>query len=396
MTESKQEATSRISELRTRFAEHFGDSPEFVAYAPGRIEILGNHVDYNGGSVLGAAIDRGIHVAVSKRSEPKCHLISDAFDGEIEVKLGTDERQTDNRSWANYPLGVAHQLIQAGHSIESGFNWAATSTLPLGMGLSSSAALELSTAYALASLYEIPIEPGEMARICRAAENDFVGMPCGILDQGVSAFGGNDQLVHIDCFKEDYRQVEMPAGCQFWIIDSGCKHSLVDSHYADRRNECMAAFDCLKTFVPDAACLAAIDPKSVREHQSSLDEIPFKRALHVTEENARVNSALAALADGDLDLLGKLLTASHQSSRDLFENSIPELDFLVDTAISLPGVFGARLTGGGFGGAIVAMTNERFESENGPSIIVQKYQEAFGKEAKVLACRAGDGARVCQ
>ncbi len=381
-----------VSPVKSLFLERIGSEPEAIGYAPGRIEVIGNHTDYNGGEVLGAAVDMGIHVAVGMRSDGLCHFVSAGFEGSVDVPLDAIVPQEGAGKWVNYSLGVARILRDEGFPVNAGFNLADTSTLPSGAGMSSSAAIELATACALSGLFGFELDRAKLAKLGRRAENEFVGMPCGILDQGVSAFGATDHLVHIDCFTEEFRQVPMPAGCQFWIFNSNKKHSLVESQYADRHRECSEAFEILKPASPGSACLAHIDPSVVRSQRDKLGEVCYRRALHVTEENRRVQQAIEALAAGDLSALGKLLTASHESSRTLFENSVPELDFLVEQAISQPGVFGARLTGGGFGGAVMALTDERFAQEDGPQIVEKNFAEKFQVTPTIFHCRAGAGA----
>lgn len=374
------------------FRERVGDEPTAIGYAPGRIEVIGNHTDYNGGSVLGAAVDMGIHVAAGLREDLECHLTSAEFESEVMAPLDSLSPRSGVESWANYSLGIAHTLMAEGYPITNGFHLATASTLPSGAGMSSSAALELATACALAALFGFELDRATLARIGRKTENDFVGVPCGILDQGVSAFGAEDHLVHIDCLTETFRQIPMPSGCQFWIFNSNKKHSLVASHYSDRHRECVEAFEILKKASPDAACLAHIDPAIVQQQREALGEVRYQRALHVTEENRRVAQSISALEAGDLPALGKLLAASHESSRTLFENSVPELDFLVEQVLAQPGVFGARLTGGGFGGAVMALTDERFATQQGAAIVERAFADKFSIYPTIFHCRAGSGA----
>lgn len=385
---------SKVGPVKSFFVERFGREPEAIGYAPGRIEVIGNHTDYNGGSVLGAAVDLGIHVAVAKRPDATCHLTSTSFVDGVEIALNAIKPLGGAESWANYSLGVAKILLDEGYPISTGFDLATEGSLPSGAGMSSSAALELATACALAGLFKFELDRAALARIGRRAENEFVGVPCGILDQGVSAFGAPNHLVHIDCLTETFRQVPMPAGCQFWIFNSNKKHSLVESHYADRHRECFEAFEILKAASPEASCLAHVDPEIVRQQEAALGDVRFRRARHITEENRRVQAAIDALASDDLPALGKLLTASHESSRTLFENSVPELDFLVEQAIALPGVYGARLTGGGFGGAVMALTDERFARQQGQAVVEKNFGEKFAVCPTIFHCRAGAGATV--
>jgi galactokinase len=376
------------------FQRTFAQPPQVRAYAPGRIEVIGNHCDYNGGNVLGAAVDCGIEVALSARADGECHLVSESMEKEVVVALDHLAPLSAPLAWANYPLGVVAVLRDAGFPLQRGFNFAAASTLPAGAGMSSSAALELATAYALAALHQFEVDRKRMVQLCRRAENEFVGMPCGILDQGVSAFGAPDHLVHIDCFTETFHQVPMPADCHFWIFNSNKKHALVDSKYPERHRECAEAFEILKRAEPGAACLAHITPERVREQRRELGETLFKRALHVTEETRRVESVVTALPGGQLETVGSLLTASHHSSETLFENSCAEIDYLVAQLTGLPGVYGARISGGGFGGAAIALTTSAFGQSGASAQIASDYFDKFGIELSLLHTRAGRGAGV--
>ncbi len=372
------------------YTSNFAGRPELRAFAPGRIEFIGNHTDYNGGLVMGAAVTEGITVAVGRREDREIHLVSEQ--GSL-VRLNLDSlapRQGED-SWTNYPAGVVQVLIDSGMSAPVGFNMAVTSTLPSGAGMSSSAALELSTAYALAGLYGFESDRAGFARIGRRAENEFVGMPCGILDQGVSAFGRANSLVHIDCATETYDLREMPRGTHFWIFNSNKKHALVDSAYAERHRECHAALAVLREQYPQAVNLSGIESTQLESSREALGDLLFRRAAHIVGENARVRAVEAALAADDLAAVGAALCASHESSRLNFENSVPELDFLVEAVMRQENVYGARLTGGGFGGAIMAFTNEAFDATQA-QVVADAYAAAFDRAATVIHTRAGDGA----
>jgi galactokinase len=371
------------------FAAHFGRSPAVEAYAPGRIEFIGNHLDYNRGTVLGASLDRGIHVALAARADVCCRLFSHTLGEEVTIQLDDLKPLSGHKTWANYPLGVAAAMRAEGLPITRGFDLFISSSLPAGAGMGSSAALELATAYGLAALNGFELDQKGMVRICRRAENEFVGMPCGILDQGVSAFGLPDHLVQIDCLTESFNQIAMPSAGHLWLFDSAKKHELSDSAYSERNRECIESFEILERFDRSAVSLARISPEFVRQHQSFLDETHLKRALHVTEENERVMRAIDALHQGDLHSLGRLLTASHRSSQHLFENSCPELDYLVDHLIAQEGVYGARLSGGGFGGAVLALTNEDFGDSASVKQIAANYEMTFGRKPSVYQTRPG-------
>ncbi len=382
------------SRTAERFAEHFGHKPEVCAFAPGRIEFIGNHTDYNGGCVLGASVNLGINVAIASRNDGRIHLVSEAMKKKIKVSASHIEPLQGKAKWANYPLGVAKIMAGEGFPLAGGFSFLAVNDLPIGCGLSSSAALELSTAYAIARLNGYQIDRKHMAAMCRRAENEFVGVPCGILDQGVSAFGGREHLVHIDCFTETFSQEPIPDDCEFWIFNTNREHALVDSKYAERHRECRQAFEILKNEHPEAACLAHIPPSTVQREQDKLGPVLYKRALHVTEENLRVERVVQALQKRDLKMVGRMLTASHYSSRDLFENSCPELDFLVDCIALIPGIYGARLTGGGFGGAVMAFAAKANGLAGKKSEIEELYHTKFGLHLSVHHTQPGEGAKA--
>lgn len=374
------------------YTSTFGGVPTQLAFAPGRIEFIGNHTDYNGGLVMGAAVEEGVTVAASRRDDRQMHLICERG-SLVEAQLDKLEPMQGDASWSNYPVGVTKVLLESGVSMDCGYNLAVVSDLPIGAGMSSSAAIELATAYALAALYGFDAGKADFARIGRQAENEFVGMPCGILDQGVSAFGQADHLVRIDCATEDFSTIPMPAGTHFWILNSNKKHALVDSAYADRHKECHEALAQLQARYPEAKTLSDISLDQLKEAKEEMDELLYRRACHIVGENARVRAVQEALASGDLSAVGAALTASHESSRVNFENSIPELDFLAEALSQEPNVYGARLTGGGFGGAVMAFSGPDF-SINQARAVSESYCEQFGFQATILHTKAGAGATL--
>lgn len=358
--------------LNNSFSRRFGKTPTVLARAPGRIEFIGNHTDYNGGMVLGAAIDRYVAIAAAPTSDTRIRLVS-GDDGEAVLIDATELQPLKGRdAWTNYVLGVLVELRKRGYPWDRGFDAMVFSDLPAGAGLSSSAALELASVGILQGLahWELPLI--EQVRAARAAENHFVGMPCGILDQGVSGFGAVDHLVQIDCATETFNRLPLPKGVHFWVINTNEKHSLIDSFYARRVEECVAAKEALETFfgAPLEGPLATVTPEKFEEAADSLPEVLAKRARHIIEEHARVKEVAALLkADGDLRSVGALLFASHESSRTLYENSTTALDTLVDLAREQVGVYGARLTGGGFGGAVMLMTDASFDQSQADAIV---------------------------
>lgn len=377
--------------MRAFFQEQFGRAPEVVARAPGRLEFIGNHLDYNGGPVLGAAIDRGVRVAVALRADAKIRLVSQSQRNLVELELAQVRPVQGTDGWVNYPLGMLSVLREDGMVASRGLDIAVTNDLPMGAGLSSSAAIELATGYALAALYRHPVDRKRMAELGRKAENHFVGMPCGILDQGCSAFGRKDHLVAIDCATNTFSNVPMPAGLRFWVLNTQKKHALIDSLYATRHRECMDALAWLRRSKPGLRDLASADEALIAA--SGLQGDLLARARHVVGETARVRDTHLALAAGDADRVGRNLTASHASSRDLFGNSCDELDFLVAQAVRVPGVLGARLTGGGFGGACMALCDGRF-GEAQAAALADAYAQRFGHRPTIFTAATGDGAAV--
>ena len=376
------------SSIIEKFRGVYGRAPEIVAYAPGRIEFIGNHTDYNGGSVLGAALDRGIWVAVAGRPDGRRQFASDQRCAPVELRAAELVKQVGAASWVNYPLGVLTALPVFGEKAPAGFDYLAVSNLPTGAGLSSSAAIELASALAFLEMAGARPSRETVVKIGRHAENHFVGVPCGILDQGVSGFGQKDHLVFIDCRGPAFATVPLPADAHFWIFNTHTKHALVDGFYAARHRECMDAARGLGLNL-----LVETNGAVLEASKTGLAPEVFKRAKHIVEEIERVEGTRAALARGDLAAVGRLLTASHRSSQFLFENSTPELDFLVDALTATAQVFGARLTGGGFGGAVMALTSGAF-GEVQARAVVASYEARFGAKPDVLHAQTGDGAKL--
>lgn len=375
-------------EVIERFRAAYSREPEVVSRAPGRIEFIGNHTDYNGGTVLGAAIDRNLWVGLARRADGRRRFASDIHPEPVDLPSDALVRMTGARSWVNYPLGVLAAMGASGIPVPAGFDYFAVSNIPAGAGLSSSAAIELASCIAFleAAGASVPLE--SLVALGRRAENEFVGVPCGILDQGVSGYGRKGHMVFIDCRAPRFDVVPIPAGSRFWVFNTHSKHALVDGLYAARHGECMEAARAIGVPLLADASLAMLSAAETRMARPA-----FKRARHVIEEIARVGQAVEALRSGDLPATGRLLFASHRSSRTWFENSSRELDFLVDGLESEKGVFGARLTGGGFGGAVMALTSEAF-GEPGVRRIADSYLARFGTRPDVLQAQTEDGASL--
>lgn len=370
------------------FKQIHGREPSVVTRAPGRIEFIGNHTDYNGGTVLGASIDRGVTVAVAPRTDGKRHFYS-LFTGKtVTLDAAVSMKQQGEASWVNYPLGVIAAMPAFGLQLPQGFDYVAMSDLPTGAGLSSSAAIELASGLAFLALTGQDADRETLVKIGKHAENHFVGVPCGILDQGVSGFGKANHLVFIDCRGPRFDTVPMPADAHFWIFNTHTKHALVDGLYSARHRECMEAAKAL-----GVSLLVEAKPAQVEAAQAKLPADAFKRAKHVVDEIARVDLTVKSLENGDLTTVGGLLTASHRSSQHFFGNSTEELDFLVDTLTTTDHVFGARLTGGGFGGAVMALTDSAF-GEAQAQAVAAAYEKKYGAKPDILHMLTGDGAQV--
>ena len=371
-----------------RFTRRYGRAPSVVTRAPGRIEFIGNHTDYNGGTVLGAAISLGVWAAVRPAPAGLLHFASDSQHGDAAVPTAALRPLCGAQRWANYPLGVWTTLREFGLKQPDGLEYLAASNLPVGAGLSSSAAIELASALAYLGLTGETPARETVVQLSRRAENDFVGVPCGILDQSVSGFGRRDHLVFIDCRGPRIETVPLPAGAHFWVFNTRTKHALIDGLYAARHRECLDAAKAL-----GVGLLADLTPARLAQGRARLPEVLGRRAQHVVDEIDRVARVRAALAGGDLAAVGRLLTASHRSSQTQFENSTAELDLLVDILTDTPHVYGARLTGGGFGGAVMAFTGAGFSAAHAAGV-AGAYARRFGGEPDVLHCETDDGAEV--
>ena len=374
-----------MASLREQFQQNFGHPATVVTRAPGRVEFIGNHTDYNGGAVIGAAIDRGVEVAAAPAKPGHFRVRSTSGATPLDFTAAPPTHLTGKDAWGNYVFGVWQSLRDFSQQRPTGFDLLVDSDLPAGAGLSSSAALELATALALLELVKSPQLSAELlALLGRHAENKYVGVPCGILDQGTSAFGAAGELVHIDCRGPIFQRVPFPVSAHLWIFNTREKHALVDGLYATRHRECTEAAMALG--VP---YLTDLTPAQLAAQAGKLTPVVARRAQHVVEEHARVRETVAALRQGDLAATGRLLTASHRSSQHLFENSTPSLNQLVDALEKHPAVYGARLTGGGFGGAVMALTRDTFTAADAQGIAA-----VISPAAEVLHLQSADGARV--
>ena len=377
------------------FAELFGDSEGARFYfSPGRVNLIGEHTDYNGGHVFPCALTLGTYGAARKREDNKIHFYSmnlDSF-GVVEASLDNLTNKKEY-NWANYPLGVVWAFKEKGHTITSGFDMVIWGNIPNGSGLSSSASLEVLTGVILTDLFEIKdLSMTDLALIGQYSENNFNGCNCGIMDQFAVAMGKKDHAIFLDTSDLSYEYAPCVLdGAKIVITNSKVKHSLVDSAYNDRRNECAAALKALQSEL-DIKALGDLTPEEFEAHRSLIkDEIQLKRAKHAVYENQRTIDAVTALKAGDIENFGKLMNQSHISLRDDYDVSCEEIDILVDLAWQIPGVLGSRITGGGFGGCTVSIVKDE-SVDTFIETIGKTYLEKVGHEAEFYTVDIGDGA----
>ena len=377
------------------FAELFGDSEGARFYfSPGRVNLIGEHTDYNGGHVFPCALTLGTYGAARKREDNKIHFYSMNLDSFDVVEASLDDLTNKKEyNWANYPLGVVWAFKEKGHTITSGFDMVIWGNIPNGSGLSSSASLEVLTGVILTDLFEIKdLSMTDLALIGQYSENNFNGCNCGIMDQFAVAMGKKDHAIFLDTSDLSYEYAPCVLdGAKIVITNSKVKHSLVDSAYNDRRNECAAALKALQSEL-DIQALGDLTPEEFEAHKSLIkDEIQLQRAKHAVYENQRTIDAVTALKAGDIESFGKLMNQSHISLRDDYDVSCEEIDILVDLAWKIPGVLGSRITGGGFGGCTVSIVkNESVDTFI--ETIGKTYLEKVGHEAEFYTVDIGDGA----
>ena len=377
------------------FAELFGDSEGARFYfSPGRVNLIGEHTDYNGGHVFPCALTLGTYGAARKREDNKIHFYSMNLDSFDVVEASLDDLTNKKEyNWANYPLGVVWAFKEKGHTITSGFDMVIWGNIPNGSGLSSSASLEVLTGVILTDLFEIKdLSMTDLALIGQYSENNFNGCNCGIMDQFAVAMGKKDHAIFLDTSDLSYEYAPCVLdGAKIVITNSKVKHSLVDSAYNDRRNECAAALKALQSEL-DIQALGDLTPEEFEAHKSLIkDEIQLQRAKHAVYENQRTIDAVTALKAGDIESFGKLMNQSHISLRDDYDVSCEEIDILVDLAWKIPGVLGSRITGGGFGGCTVSIVkNESVDTFI--ETIGKTYLEKIGHEAEFYTVDIGDGA----
>ena len=377
------------------FQETFDRAPAYVARAPGRVNLLGEHVDYNDGFVLPAAIDRATYVAFSAADTTHSTLI--AVDLEKRTSFSADtiatKQQIDSTTlpdWANYPAGVMWSLLKEGFFVPA-MQAVYSSTVPRGSGLSSSASVEMAFMIAWQALGGWTLSPMQLALLAQRAENQYVGVNSGIMDQFASACGVDNKLLLLDCRSLDWKVLPLPDHVSIVVADTTVRRTLTSGEYNKRRTSCEEAVRFLKMDLPEITSLRDV---AINDFDQLADKLPdqvAQRARHVVEEIGRTDQAQALLEAGDVSRFGRLMNECHVSLRNLYEVSCPELDVMTDIARSLQGCYGARLTGAGFGGCTVNLVNNEFVAEF-TETLAKKYQAQTGLTPEVYICRASNGA----
>jgi galactokinase len=375
------------SDLRNSFGELYGE-PARVYRAPGRVNLIGEHTDYNDGFVMPVAIDLCVWVAIARRVDRKLLVRSINFPDTVQVDLEAKDARARNH-WSDYVQGVAVILARAGCRLQ-GANLLIRGDVPIGAGLSSSAAIEVATALALLDNSELIADRVELAKLCRSVENEFVGARVGIMDQFVSCCAQAGRALFLDCRSLDYRLLPLPPNVSLITCNTMVKHRHASGEYNSRRAQCEEGVRLLSRSLPHIRALRDVTAEDLEHHGHNLPETIRKRCRHVVLENARVSAAATALQGGDLATFGRLMKESHSSLRDDYEVSCPELDLMVELAEKQEGVYGTRMTGGGFGGCTVNLVKPDAAAEFEQSVSVA-YEKATGLSPQILVTSAADG-----
>lgn len=381
-----------IKKIKTKFKEIFKEEP-YLFRSPGRVNLIGEHTDYNMGFVLPAAIDKSIYLAVTPRDDIKCKI--HAFDMDDYYECSLDRLEKSGKHWPDYLLGVVDQLNKEGHEIQ-GFNCVFGGDIPIGAGLSSSAALEAGLAYALNYIFNLRIDKLTLVKIAQRAENEFVGVRCGIMDQYINIFGKKGNVLRIDCrsleknyFPFDYENISIV------LFDTKVSHSLASSEYNQRRKECSSGVKIIKQVYPEIESLRDVSLDILNEFTAKMDPVIYKRCKYVVEENLRLLEACDALSIHDLNKFGTFMYKTHDGlSRD-YEVSCKELDYLVEILKDNENVYGSRMMGGGFGGCTINLI-ERQSVDKISGEVKEKYMKKFGIEANIYVTQINGGTNIME
>jgi len=377
-------------DLAVEFAYRFGRSPT-VSRAPGRVNLIGEHTDYNDGFVMPAALEFATLTATSQRPDRRLRVYSMIMDETREFDLDSPP-QGPTGDWSDYIVGVALMLERSGRNLV-GADLIVWSDVPIGAGLSSSAALEVSCAHALLTESGLPFDPIEIAQLCQRAENDFVGMRCGVMDQYISCCGVAGNALLIDCRSLESRNVAIAPNLRLLIADSRVRHQHAGGEYNLRREACEEGVKLLSRYLGPIQALRDVTPKQLEAKRRKLPELIYRRCRHIVTENARVLEAERALGSGDFVACGRAMNASHISMRDDFEITCPEVDMLAGLAQTVKGVYGSRMTGGGFGGCTISLI-EASAIDKAAQILTDGYRIGMGRDVDIYVCAPSDGAHL--
>ncbi|MGA8284483.1 MAG: galactokinase [Candidatus Sulfotelmatobacter sp.] len=389
MRGSNPEIDNQAECLGQKFAQLFDAAPR-IFQAPGRVNLIGEHTDYNDGFVMPAAIGFCTRVAIAPRHDRKLVVRSENFAEQLEFNLDSLPAKGSGH-WSDYVIGVAKTLSNAGSTL-AGANLLVEGDVPQGAGLSSSASLEVAVGYALLDLAGDPIDLRKLALLCQKAENEFVGARCGIMDQFISSHGQNGHALLLDCRSLEYRPLPLGDEARLVICDTMVRHSISGGEYNRRRAECEAGVRCLAAHLPDVGALRDVTINDLATCGGDLPETIMRRCRHVISENARVLQAASALERKDLETFGILMRESHTSLREDFAVSCAELDSMVELAGQAPGVYGARMTGGGFGGCTINLVRKDCVAEF-KTRIANGYRSSTGRAADIYVCSATNGVK---
>jgi galactokinase len=388
----KVSAADRAIDLNQKFRRSYGNDAR-IYRAPGRVNLIGEHTDYNDGYVMPAAIGISTWVALSPRDDRKLSIYSENFSERVEFDLseidGSGARPRPAAHWSDYVCGVAVTLEQAGYPLR-GCDMLIRGEVPIGAGMSSSAAIEVAAGYALLETSGHTVDRVELAKLCQRAENEYVGMRCGIMDQFISCCGQAGRALLLDCRSLDYRLLPLPGDARLVVCNTMVKHELASGEYNRRRAECEAGVEHLARFLPGVRALRDVTPDELERYVSELPEVVYRRCRHVIGENARVIEAAKALERNDLAAFGDLMSESHRSLSDDYQVSCDELNLLVELASRVEGVYGSRMMGGGFGGCVINLVAAESVAEL-ERVVASGYKLATGREPEIYVCDTAEG-----
>ena len=378
--------------LKENYRKHFGDEQSRFFTAPGRINIIGEHTDYNGGFVLPGAVDKAITMAILPNGTEYVNLVSiDQNDDALFFRIGGPQPK---EQWASYFYGVIEEMRKRGATV-GGFNAVFGGDVPLGAGMSSSAALESCIGTALNTLFDLKFAKKELAKIGQMTEHNYIGVRCGIMDQFASIFGQKGHVVRLDCRSLMYDLVPFnPEGIEIVLIDTMVKHLLASSEYNVRRAQCEEGVAVIKKYRPEVELLRDVTMEELEAHRAEIDPVSFRRCAFVINENKRLMAACAAMEKNDFVEVGRQIYATHDGLSKEYGVSCPELDFIVDIAREHESVLGARMMGGGFGGCVIALVKKEGVADY-IADVKEKYMVKFDKDPRVIEVEISDGAREC-